>query len=69
MPELEAQLGLPPIALFAVISKYGMDLDIDDPTASPITDVPSPTATLKPSSRAILPPNEELKVVASGARR
>ena len=27
VPELEAQLGLPPIALFAVISKYGMDLD------------------------------------------
>jgi eukaryotic-like serine/threonine-protein kinase len=28
-PELEAQLGLPPVALFSAISRYGLVLDID----------------------------------------
>jgi hypothetical protein len=28
-PELEAQLGLPPIAVFGAISRYGMQLDVD----------------------------------------
>jgi CRP-like cAMP-binding protein len=29
VPELEAQLGLPPLTLFAVISRYGLQLDIE----------------------------------------
>jgi serine/threonine-protein kinase len=28
-PELEAQLGLPPIAVFAVVARYGLVLDVD----------------------------------------
>lgn len=40
VPELEAQLGVPPIALFAVIARYGMDLDVDTDRLT-IADLPA----------------------------
>lgn len=44
--ELEAQLGLPPIAIFAVATQYGMQLDVESDRFT-IADVAELTARLK----------------------
>jgi serine/threonine-protein kinase len=44
--ELEAQLGTPPLALFAVTSRYGLTLDLEGDRLT-IPDVAALTATLK----------------------
>jgi hypothetical protein len=44
--ELEAQLGVPPLAIFAVTGRYGMELDMEADRLT-IPDVAKLTATLK----------------------
>jgi hypothetical protein len=44
--ELEAQLGTPPLAVFAVTSRYGLTLDLEADRLT-IPDVAALTATLK----------------------
>jgi serine/threonine-protein kinase len=44
--ELEAQLGVPPLAIFAVATKYGIELDVESDRLT-IADVASLRATLK----------------------
>jgi serine/threonine-protein kinase len=44
--ELEAQLGIPPLAIFAVSTRYGMQLDLDSDRLT-IPDARALTATLK----------------------